>query len=685
MNRSPIPRNWLLVLWAGRFLRTFTFLFIVLILIAGCSDKKNITDEQRPLIHKVYFQGIKYIKESKLREKILVENEAWIRFSPSDNYLDHPFAIDLDKERIEGFYRDHGYFHAKVLSAEARPYKGKRVVDVHFVIEEGSPTKISVLHFIGFEKLSEEERTKLTSLLKIKVGDVLNREAYLEQKEQWELWLKKQGYAFAEVGLEVRVNRELRIAEVDLTPNLGKKVRFGEVTVEGCEQTDPKAVAFHAALPRGAFYHPEEVEVAKNKLYALGIFSSIKTQLVPHPSKKDVVNVKMTVIEGKSKEAQVGLGLGIEPLLTSVQLKGGYTQRNFLGGLRTLKLTGQLGYAATPAFWSDKIQGHGPIAGVEVQFTQPDLLGRNSEFRFNFGYNIGLEPAYQYHGPGFNVSIQRSLWRRRILLGLSYHFQFLKIFKFIDAANEILQNDPEKAGLLFGYQDPYLLGYFRQSFILDLRDREVEASRGLYVSFVAEEGGPYSGSAFQFQKILPEARAYMPLGSRVTIAARMMFGQMFSNENTGSPITQRFYLGGPNSHRGFNYNRLSAQYIATDQARVPIGGDQMFFFQAEVRVNVARIFGNWLSMVGFVDGGDVTAPRYVTCGTIQCGGNSVDLGNNVDLGNLHWAVGGGLRYRTIIGTLRFDLGVRLNRLEPVGNNPDPNSRFSYHISIGEAF
>ena len=42
----------------------------------------------------------------------------------------------------------------------------------------------------------------------------------------------------------------------------------------------------------------------------------------------------------------------------------------------------------------------------------------------------------------------------------------------------------------------------------------------------------------------------------------------------------------------------------------------------------------------------------------------------------------------MIGTIRFDLGVRLNRLEALENgqeNPDPDQRFAYHISIGEAF
>ena len=53
------------------------------------------------------------------------------------------------------------------------------------------------------------------------------------------------------------------------------------------------------------------------------------------------------------------------------------------------------------------------------------------------------------------------------------------------------------------------------------------------------------------------------------------------------------------------------------------------------------------------------------------------------------AVGGGLRYKTVIGTIRADIGVRVNRTAPCETdgtpNPDPGSRVAFHISIGESF
>jgi hypothetical protein len=106
-----------------------------------------------------------------------------------------------------------------------------------------------------------------------------------------------------------------------------------------------------------------------------------------------------------------------------------------------------------------------------------------------------------------------------------------------------------------------------------------------------------------------------------------------------------------------------------------------------VRVDLFRIAGQWLALAGFFDAGDVAGP---SCGTSAiCRALFGRVSTSVAWGDLHLAAGGGLRYRTLIGTIRVDLGVRLNRLsprEPNGTpNPDPGQRFAFHISVGESF
>jgi outer membrane protein assembly factor BamA len=304
--------------------------------------------------------------------------------------------------------------------------------------------------------------------------------------------------------------------------------------------------------------------------------------------------------------------------------------------------------------------------------------------RWTVGYDLGIDYAFQYHGPRTQIGLKQGLWRNRILFGVAYAIQFLDFFN----TDPAVLSDPRQAGTLYGYVDPFRVAWFQEDVSLDLRDRPVGTHQGAFFTVTAEQGGVYTGSAFSYQKIVPDVRLYAPLGPRVTLAARIEFGQIWSHGDLGSPITRRLYLGGPNSHRGFNYNRLSYQIPSGfDPSQhvpaLPIGGDQMLLLQGELRVRIVKLFGNTLGAVAFVDGGDVTLPR---CNG-PCPASLNGALTSLDLTQLHWAVGGGLRYETLIGTIRFDLGVRLNRLEstPTLPTPDPGQRIAYHLSVGEAF
>jgi len=70
----------------------------------------------------------------------------------------------------------------------------------------------------------------------------------------------------------------------------------------------------------------------------------------------------------------------------------------------------------------------------------------------------------------------------------------------------------------------------------------------------------------------------------------------------------------------------------------------------------------------------------------------VDAGNvwattsAIDLRDLRYAVGIGLRYRTAIGPVRFDVGYQLNPIDGLLVNGTPQTRrWRIHFSIGQAF
>jgi translocation and assembly module TamA len=652
------------------------------LLAGGCAGEQA---EGRPWVHSLTLEGVHNVDADAIKGRIAVQQTSWLPLSPR-RYLD-PYAVETDRGRIEAFYRAHGYFDARVVDSQVKPRRNKEAVDVTFTVEEGAPTRLRSVTVTGLDGLGKAGRA--ASRLHLKPGQVFNHDRYLQQKDAILGTLKMNGYAWAEVEGQVEIDRDARHADVRLSVAPGPRAQFGTVEVRGTREADPKRLAIRAGIDAGTRFDLELLERARGRIYNLGMFSSVKVDYTHDETRPEVANVVITVRESQMHELRLGVGFGLESQRSDVHLEGIYTKHNFRGGLRTLNVSLNAGYVALPAFWRATEPGarQGPAILAVATLTQPDLFWR-TQLKFSLGYEVGIDYAYQYHGPRIGLGLDRTLWRERVHLALSYNFELLLFFN----TNPVILLNPTLAGPLFGFTNPYRLGWFQQEATLDLRDRPLDATRGGWFGFAAEEGGIYAGGAFTYEKLTPEVRGYLPLGGRVVLAGRVEFGQLFQHGTLGSPITRRYYLGGPSSHRGFNYDRLSLQVPslgANGQPQpgalaIPIGGDQMFLAQLELRVKLFQIAGNWLSGAAFLDAGDVGAPDCGASCQLPSGSSP-----NVDFFNLYYATGGGLRYKTVIGTLRVDLGVRLNRLSPFESNgvpnADPGERVVFHISVGEAF
>jgi translocation and assembly module TamA len=257
-------------------------------------------------------------------------------------------------------------------------------------------------------------------------------------------------------------------------------------------------------------------------------------------------------------------------------------------------------------------------------------------------------------------------------VGAAYNLQF---FDFYDINASVFT--PTSTALGFGFKDPYRLAYLEEFVQVDLRNRSVARRPGGYLGVRVEEGSPLFGGEFRYLALVPEVKVFVPLTRRVVVGARALAGWLRpfgGGAATDSPVTRRFRLGGPSSHRGFGFGRLSPQIADQDGNPVPVGGDAELLLSVEVRTEITRVAGNWLSLVPFFDAGDVT-PSF----------------DGISLGRLHRAAGLAAEYASPIGVVRAGAAARLNRVSGVAvagqpiENPDPGQRFAFHVTIGEAF
>ena len=113
---------------------------------------------------------------------------------------------------------------------------------------------------------------------------------------------------------------------------------------------------------------------------------------------------------------------------------------------------------------------------------------------------------------------------------------------------------------------------------------------------------------------------------------------------TDLPASERFFAGGDTTVRGFALDRLGSEATLNADG-YPTGGNAMLVLNPELRTPLVKGVG----LVGFVDAGNVFLRA-----------------SDVDLGELRAAAGVGIRYRSPLGPLRFDVGFKLDRRDSTG-------------------
>jgi outer membrane protein insertion porin family len=189
-------------------------------------------------------------------------------------------------------------------------------------------------------------------------------------------------------------------------------------------------------------------------------------------------------------------------------------------------------------------------------------------------------------------------------------------------------------------------------------------------------------------------------------------GQVTSGNPTLIPLPERFFMGGGNSHRGFGLNQAGPRDPTTG---FPIGGLALFLNNFELRFPPPTL--PWvqdnLSFAVFHDMGNVftdgtrmlnsllrfhqnTTSCSQTVGTLLVAGSGATL---CRYDYVSHAIGLGIRYKTPVGPVRFDLGYNLNptvypgSTQVLNSNPaqytftgtKQTSPFNVYFSIGQTF
>jgi outer membrane translocation and assembly module TamA len=585
-----------------------------------------------------------------------------------------PAIFEVERERIERFYHARGYYDAHVLGVQTFVH-GKPVdanecrgsgsdckLKVVVSLSEGAPTHVSAVSLVATPQLPAAKQKALIKDLKLRVGQVFDESSYEADKAALKVAMSEASYARAKVSGQVLVDRVQRTARVEYRIDTGPACVFGKVSVEGAPDVPQDLILQAANIPTGKPYEQSTVDDAERAIFALHVFSAVKLE---QRGDGKVVDLVAVLQRGRVSSWNGGVGVLSGTLVRNtsdeapsipqwdVHLTGSYENKNFLGGLRRLRLEERprlIFLNSFPAVPHDGIRLGNLVSAI---FEQPSTFEARTKLVGKAAWDLGPDPFLGFfrHDISVKVGLERPLWHQRLLASVAIEHDLYEV------------RESQAPPSISSYRLPFI----EQGIVLDLRNDPRRPRRGIYAAVLVQEASKLGGyGSWDYVRVLPDLRGYVPLFWDIVLAARFAVGALvILNHANGldpesaelGPQVYRLRGGGANSNRGFLAGRLgdgldgsTRRWEASLELRIPLGSD----------------FG----FVVFGDAGDVhTSFRF---------------------SHANAATGFGIRYYSVLGALRLDAGWRIPGWQVLGNSSEEPVRLrvvpsALHLTIGEAF
>jgi translocation and assembly module TamA len=614
---------------------------ILLCVLAACGGRSP--PAQRPgedVIGAIEFEGNEAISDGDLRRGLALRRAQRVGGAPD------PFLVVVDGDRVRGEYLRRGYLEVDVRSRVERRGDTTRVI---YTIQEGprATTRVRITGIADPALLRE-----VRAALPLAEGDPFSYEAYDDAKDLLLGLVEDAGYAHAQLDAQVVADRERREAVIHLDYRLGPLSRFGDISIIGVPAELERAVRARLSFAPGDLYSVSAITETQRRIYALQRFSTVR--ILPDKTRGDRIGVRISLAASARNELGLGGGLGVDPAMFQIR---GRTTYSIVGWPFTLTDTT---VDLRPAYaMLRESNDYVPRVRAMARVRRLDLFRTYVTGEVEGGYNYLTVEAYTSYGPRARLGVQTPLWTDALQLRVGWEIERLDFREVTPLIDPMLAQS-------LGLDQSQRIGQFTQAVSYDLRDHPIEPRLGAFAELRLDEGTPYAGGALSFVRVTPELRGYVPLPwLPIVVAARVRGGAIYGE----IPMTERYFSGGSTMHRGFGERRLAPTLVGPvegEMRAIPIGGGALVETSVEARARLGRIRGVRVGAVVFLDGGDVTEAE-----------------SQIELANLHWAAGAGVRAFTPIGPVRLDLGYRLNRRG--AGEPEPDSRFALHLSIGEAF
>jgi outer membrane protein insertion porin family len=561
----------------------------------------HITEGKKVRIRRIEFTGNRHFPASILQGEIQTKPYQ-VPILSGGASLYRPEGLRVDLQLLQSFYQNNGFVNIQLgePTVEINREASSVVMNIP-IVSEGEQYKVGAVGLTGDDIFEEAE---LRRMVQLRTGEIYSRENVRRDILALTNAYTDEGYAFADATPTVALDDQQRLVNVTYSIRPGSRVYIGRIDIRGNERTRDWVIRRELRVDEGELYSGQGLLRSRQRLANLDYFDEVKIDTVRRPE-QGLIDLEIDVTEKSTGQFSAGLGFSS---VETVVFQASVTQRNLFGRGQAITAQGRIG---------------GLSQDFSISFAEPWLFGRP----INAGVSVYRRQVDYQTFDSLRTGVALTLGRtfgEFLSTSVTYRFEDL----------DISDLDPGAADLLEEQEGSSLTSAVTPRVVWDSRNSRLNPSQGSYNSFEVEVAG--LGGENRYYKLVGESTWYYPLPYELSgfVKGRFGIGAGYGGEDL--PASERFFLGGPTTVRGFGFRDIGPQDLDGN----PLGGTSFVQFNIEI----GRSFSRILRLVAFMDVGNVYAQDQ-----------------QFDLGEVRSSAGFGIRFITPVGPVRMDWGFKLDR------------------------
>ncbi|WP_312816973.1 autotransporter assembly complex family protein [Pseudomonas sp.] len=503
-----------------------------------------------------------------------------------------------------------GYYQAQIDTEVKPPAKADQPPQLIIEIAPGEPVRLRNVTVRIEGPASEMKAFRIPDSRALRAGEQLNHGTYEDAKRLIQNQASRYGFFSGHFTRQrLAIDPQAGVADIELVYQSGPRYRLGAVKFTGDTPLDEDLLQRMVSFKPGTPYDSELIAQLNNDLQSSGYFEGVRVDAAPTAAVGEDIPVDVRLDTRKPRTMGLGLGFSTD--------------------------VGPRGKANWTRHWVNP-QGHS--YGWETELSAP---------RQNVGlwYDVPLDPPLtdklRFAGGYQNEEIAGTDTLSKLLtVGPEWHSKLASGWQRVVSLK--YQREEYRLGDDSGLSNLLMPGV---SFSYLRSDNRIDPHNGYRLQFdtqVAKEGLVSDTNLLHGNVLL---KGLTTLGHNHRFLGRVQFGGSATNGYKNNiPPSLRFFAGGDQSVRGYDYQTLSPKNSDGDR----IGGRYLVAGSVEYQYSLAE---KW-RVATFIDQGNAF--------------------NTLELPSLKTGVGFGVRWVSPVGPLRLDLAKAL----------DDDGGIRLHFSMG---